>query len=139
MEEATMAEDAKPPPPRPERRRRQFISVRQRLVNKRALQAEKASVPDPWLSRKFAVGIVLAIYCWSYYVVVGRVCTPGLRGEPGRKFGKGAAGERASISSVPRCSAGFALHSRHTRPRVHPLAHVHLGPPFPLTATSSHH
>ncbi|WWD00834.1 hypothetical protein V866_007772 [Kwoniella sp. B9012] len=37
------------------------------------------SQPDNWVKRKWAIFIVLALACWSFYVVAGRVCTPMIR------------------------------------------------------------
>ncbi|RSH92394.1 hypothetical protein EHS25_008809 [Saitozyma podzolica] len=35
--------------------------------------------PDPWVQRKFAVGILIALVIWSFYVVVGRICAPAIQ------------------------------------------------------------
>ncbi|WRT64556.1 uncharacterized protein IL334_001488 [Kwoniella shivajii] len=46
--------------------------------------------PDPWIPRKSAVVVVLALMCWSFYVIVGRVCTPMVRGGSSSGLGKSA-------------------------------------------------
>lgn len=62
--------------------------------------------PDPWIQRKVAVGYVvrirllialtrrllIALTIWSFYVVVGRVCAPALRGDSVQGFGIGTGG-----------------------------------------------
>jgi palmitoyltransferase len=35
--------------------------------------------PQPWIVQKLAVGVVLAIVVWTYYVYVGRMCITLLR------------------------------------------------------------
>ncbi|KAE8540516.1 hypothetical protein D1P53_003463 [Cryptococcus gattii VGV] len=50
--------------------------------------------PDSLVQRKFAVIIVFALSIWSFYVIVGRVCTPMIRNRSasdlGRSVGAGA-------------------------------------------------
>ncbi|GAA5928604.1 DHHC family palmitoyltransferase [Sporobolomyces koalae] len=47
---------------------------------KRVQQIE-TNAPDPWISRKLAVGIVVAVFGYSYYVFVVRLCIPMIRME----------------------------------------------------------
>ncbi|OCF44824.1 hypothetical protein I317_01313 [Kwoniella heveanensis CBS 569] len=46
--------------------------------------------PDWWVSRKAAILIVIGLLCWSFYVIVGRVCTPMFRGNSDYKLGRAA-------------------------------------------------
>ncbi|WVQ98282.1 hypothetical protein IAU59_005405 [Kwoniella sp. CBS 9459] len=46
--------------------------------------------PDWWISRKGAILIVLALLCWSFYVMVGRVCAPMIRGNSRYRLGRSA-------------------------------------------------
>ncbi|KAK4046783.1 hypothetical protein OIO90_006449 [Microbotryomycetes sp. JL221] len=54
------------------RQRPKLIGIRQHV---REIEADrqKREGPDPWLTRKFAVGLVIAILGYSYYVTVVRV------------------------------------------------------------------
>ncbi|WWC86676.1 uncharacterized protein L201_001553 [Kwoniella dendrophila CBS 6074] len=46
------------------------------------------SKPDPWLQRKIAISVVIGLACWSFYVVVGRVCTPMIQGRSSSGLGR---------------------------------------------------
>ncbi|WVR04816.1 hypothetical protein IAU60_001828 [Kwoniella sp. DSM 27419] len=43
--------------------------------------------PDPWAHRKAAILVVLAVLCWSFYVVAARVCAPMLRAQSSSGLG----------------------------------------------------
>ncbi|WVF69567.1 hypothetical protein IAT40_004345 [Kwoniella sp. CBS 6097] len=44
--------------------------------------------PDWWVSRNAAILVIIALLCWSFYVIVGRVCTPMIRGNSPYKLGR---------------------------------------------------
>ena len=46
--------------------------------------------------------ILLALIAWSFYVVVGRVCTPMIRGNSNTGLGKAVGGEPVRDVSVPK-------------------------------------
>lgn len=51
--------------------RRKFIGFSERLETARRRREAK---PQPWLQRKFIVGLVVAIVGYAWYVYVGRFC-----------------------------------------------------------------
>ncbi|WVW78199.1 hypothetical protein I302_100150 [Kwoniella bestiolae CBS 10118] len=66
-----------PPPPLPPH-----------VENARVQRRSHPSRPDLWLIRKWAISIVLALACWSFYVVAARVCTPMIRRESSSGLGR---------------------------------------------------
>ncbi|GAA5910015.1 hypothetical protein JCM8208_006413 [Rhodotorula glutinis] len=57
--------------------------IREHMEIQRVKQLDKQG-PDSWFVRKFAVGIVAAIFAYSYYVYVVRLCIPMVRMEDPR-------------------------------------------------------
>ncbi|EJU04195.1 zf-DHHC-domain-containing protein [Dacryopinax primogenitus] len=53
----------------------------------------KRRKPQPWILRKLAVAVVLALLGWLQYVYVGRLCVPMIRRDAGTRgtFGQGVA------------------------------------------------
>ena len=47
---------------------------RRAIIREERYQRELANIPDPWLSRKIAIGFVFLIYVYAYYVFVVRLC-----------------------------------------------------------------
>ncbi|ORY21741.1 DHHC palmitoyltransferase-domain-containing protein [Naematelia encephala] len=45
--------------------------------------------PDPWIQRKLAVFICFGLGVWSFYVVVGRVCTPMIQRRSSTGYSRG--------------------------------------------------
>ncbi|CAD6570727.1 MAG: hypothetical protein TREMPRED_005979 [Tremellales sp. Tagirdzhanova-0007] len=58
-----------------------------------------AGEPDPWMQMKMAIFVVLALTVWSFYVVVGRVCTSMIRNRSSSGLGK-ATGVGALVGFV---------------------------------------
>nr|XP_031860752.1 uncharacterized protein CI109_003796 [Kwoniella shandongensis]KAA5527824.1 hypothetical protein CI109_003796 [Kwoniella shandongensis] len=54
----------------------------------RRLFKTNPGTPDPWPQRKAAVGLAISVVCWSFYVIVGRVCTPMLRNRSPSHLGR---------------------------------------------------
>ncbi|GAA6027283.1 hypothetical protein JCM8097_002556 [Rhodosporidiobolus ruineniae] len=69
-----------PGPPR-------IIGCREHYEIQKVRAMEKTG-PDNWVVRKFAVGIVVAIFGYSYYVYVVRLCIPMIRMQDNRLGGR---------------------------------------------------
>ncbi|KAK4704989.1 hypothetical protein P7C70_g1218, partial [Phenoliferia sp. Uapishka_3] len=65
------------------KRRTKFIGITKHIQQERQRQAERIG-PDPWPVRKFAVGLVIAIFFYTYYVFVVRVAVRMVRMESDR-------------------------------------------------------
>ncbi|WWC68170.1 uncharacterized protein I206_102093 [Kwoniella pini CBS 10737] len=52
---------------------------KERQAKQQRRKRSTPSKPDFWVSRKWAILIVAALACWSFYVVVGKMCTPMIR------------------------------------------------------------
>lgn len=97
-------------PSKPRGATRKFIGFSQRMELAR-VQREDAKVgPDPWLARKFAVLLVLAIYFWTYYVYVVRLCVKMVRMDSDRLGNQGQgsesplfAGDMELMGDLPSC------------------------------------
>ncbi|GAA5821516.1 hypothetical protein JCM3770_001057 [Rhodotorula araucariae] len=61
--------------PRPKRERVHIKGFREHIEIQRLKQEHKQG-PDSWFVRKFAVAIVAALFAYSYYVYVVRLCVP---------------------------------------------------------------
>ncbi|GAA6021109.1 hypothetical protein JCM11491_004419 [Sporobolomyces phaffii] len=70
-----------PKTPRSDRAR--YVGCKEQMEIKRVEQIE-TNAPDPWLSRKLAVGIVVGVFGYSYYVFVVRLCVPMIRMQQNR-------------------------------------------------------
>ncbi|GAA5896861.1 hypothetical protein JCM5296_002575 [Sporobolomyces johnsonii] len=64
-----------------------LMSCREHMELQR-VQQQESNAPDPWLVRKFAVGIVVGVFGYSYYVFVVRLCVPMIRMEDSRLGGR---------------------------------------------------
>ncbi|GAA5911002.1 hypothetical protein JCM6882_006745 [Rhodosporidiobolus microsporus] len=64
-----------------------ILSCREHYEVQRVRAMEKTG-PDSWFVRKFAVGIVVAVFGYSYYVYVVRLCIPMIRMENDRLGGR---------------------------------------------------
>ncbi|GAA5857517.1 hypothetical protein JCM8547_009313 [Rhodosporidiobolus lusitaniae] len=82
--------------PKPKKPRRQdtsdkkmakLMSCREHYEVQRVQAMEKTG-PDNWFVRKFAVGVVAAVFGYSYYVYVVRLCIPMIRMEDSRLGGR---------------------------------------------------
>ncbi|GAA5980757.1 hypothetical protein JCM5350_006377 [Sporobolomyces pararoseus] len=60
-----------------------YIGCKEQMEIKRVQQIETNS-PDPWITRKLAVGLVVGIFGYSYYVFVVRLCVPMIRMQQNR-------------------------------------------------------
>ncbi|GAA5971692.1 hypothetical protein JCM3765_006607 [Sporobolomyces pararoseus] len=60
-----------------------YIGCKEQMEIKRVKQIE-TNAPDPWLTRKLAVGLVVGIFGYSYYVFVVRLCIPMIRMQQNR-------------------------------------------------------
>ncbi|GAA5911552.1 uncharacterized protein JCM6883_005791 [Sporobolomyces salmoneus] len=66
-----------------EQKNARYVGCREQMEIKRVKQIETNS-PDPWLSRKLAVGLAVGMFGYSYYVFVVRLCIPMIRMERDR-------------------------------------------------------
>ncbi|GAA5823556.1 hypothetical protein JCM10212_003181 [Sporobolomyces blumeae] len=70
-------------PPRERRTKHRFVGCREQMEIKRVEQVE-SNQPDPWLSRKFVVAVVVGVFAYSYYVFVVRLCIPMIKMQDNR-------------------------------------------------------
>ncbi|GAA5846081.1 hypothetical protein JCM9279_004779 [Rhodotorula babjevae] len=82
MLDCQLDDEGNPKPARTKERVR-IKGFREHLEIQRVKQLDKQG-PDSWFVRKFAVGIVAAIFAYSYYVYVVRLCIPMIRMEDSR-------------------------------------------------------
>ncbi|KPV75488.1 uncharacterized protein RHOBADRAFT_53460 [Rhodotorula graminis WP1] len=71
------------PDARRNRERMRIKGFREHMEIQRVKQLDKQG-PDSWFVRKFAVGIVAAVFAYSYYVYVVRLCIPMVRMDDSR-------------------------------------------------------
>ena len=72
-----------------------------------------------------ALSVVLALTVWSFYVVVGRVCTSMIRNRSSSGLGKATGGKFPSFIPIVRCDLIWL--SRCTGRLCHLMAHVYMG------------
>jgi hypothetical protein len=77
-----------------------FAGFSERLEERRRTRDER-NVPQSWIARKLAVGIVLALWGYTYYVYCIRYCLAMINGE-------GEWGSKAMGSAYSRCLAGWS-------------------------------
>lgn len=58
---------------------RDCVDVVRTTYAEKQRQRKENPRPQPWIVRKFVVGVVLAIVVWTYYVYIGRICVKLLR------------------------------------------------------------
>ncbi|GAA5884617.1 hypothetical protein JCM16303_003684 [Sporobolomyces ruberrimus] len=75
--------DSQGNPKKPPKESKRYVGCKEQMEIKRVKQIE-TNAPDPWLSRKLAVGIVVGVFGYSYYVFVVRLCIPMIRMERNR-------------------------------------------------------
>ncbi|KAH8926534.1 zf-DHHC-domain-containing protein [Atractiella rhizophila] len=69
--------------------KRKFIGPSERLRILKEQEAAGLRPPDPWVARKFAIGMVVGIVGYVYYVFVVRICVKMVRGRERRLGSKG--------------------------------------------------
>ncbi|KAJ1308084.1 hypothetical protein OPQ81_002148 [Rhizoctonia solani] len=50
------------------------VAVARDTYNEKQKKRKENQYPQPWILQKLAVGVVLGIVVWTYYVYVGRIC-----------------------------------------------------------------
>ncbi|GAA5842481.1 hypothetical protein JCM11251_007326 [Rhodosporidiobolus azoricus] len=73
--------------PKPKKDMPKILSCREHYEIQRVKAMEKTG-PDNWFVRKFAVGIVVGVFGYSYYVYVVRLCIPMIRMQNDRLGGR---------------------------------------------------
>ena len=71
-------------------RKRKFIGFSEHMEMKRQQRMDK---PRNWVERKLAVGIVIGLAGYAWYVYIGRFCVPMLRRDADALGGRGMGGE----------------------------------------------
>lgn len=72
------------------KRKSKFVGFSEQLERKRK---DRESRPRPWIERKFAVGLTIALASYTWYVYVGRFCVPMIRRDPGALGERGMGSE----------------------------------------------
>ncbi|ORX34082.1 DHHC palmitoyltransferase-domain-containing protein [Kockovaella imperatae] len=74
--------------PKSEKKRRKWFGTSERRSGQGFMTRYGPSRSDPWPQRYIAVFVLCALIIWSFYVVVGRVCTPMIRNDSSVGFGR---------------------------------------------------
>ncbi|SCV71227.1 BQ2448_2815 [Microbotryum intermedium] len=76
-----------PSPNREKKKRPRIIGIREHIRNIEEKKLQQTG-PDSWLTRKFAVGLVVGMFGYSYYVYVVRMCVKMVRLDQDRQGGR---------------------------------------------------
>ncbi len=63
--------------------------------------------PQPWIVRKLAVFITIAIIAYTWYVYVGRLCVPMIRRDAGALGSRGLGSKFIHLDALHRCTYHF--------------------------------
>ncbi|GAA6002439.1 hypothetical protein JCM10207_001119 [Rhodosporidiobolus poonsookiae] len=87
MLDCQLDKDGNPKQQHERRKMPRIMGFREHYEIQRVKAANKTG-PDNWVVRKFAVGVVAAVFGYSYYVYVVRLCIPMIRLEDSRLGGR---------------------------------------------------